>query len=215
MGEYRMGPPKELVLELQRLLGLRRFIETGTMSGDTAFWAAGHFDEVVTIEASPVWYERACRRLAKCANVRVVLGDSRTLLAETLAVSSDPALLWLDAHWSGGETAGADSECPLPEEIAAINASCEDHGILVDDARCFLSPPPRPHRAEQWPDLATVVASLANGGRRYVVLHDDVLMAVPVRICPDFRCRVQDLVTAAWQSQPRRGRVRRLLRKFV
>jgi hypothetical protein len=215
MGEYRMGPPKELVLELQRLLGLRHFIETGTMSGDTAFWAAEHFEGIVTIEASPVWYERACQRLAKCANVRVVLGDSRTRLAETLADLHDPALLWLDAHWSGGETAGAGSECPLPEEIAAINASSADHGILVDDARCFLSPPPRPHRAEQWPDLAMVIALLTNGGRRYVVVHDDVLMAVPVRVRAAFRSCVQGLVTAAWQCQPHRGRVRRWLLKHL
>lgn len=50
---------------------------------------------------------------------------------------------------------------------------------MVDDARLFCAPPPRPHRAEHWPDLAVTTSVLVAGGRRHVMLVEDVFVAVP------------------------------------
>lgn len=49
------------------------FLETGTYEGDTASWAANHFDEVVTIEASPELHQRALEKSPSLSNVRFVL----------------------------------------------------------------------------------------------------------------------------------------------
>jgi len=207
-----MGPPEDLVLELQRRLDARFFIETGTFAGGTAAWAARHFAEVVTIEASPELHARACSRFSAVPGVRALLGDSRVRLAEVLAQLSGPAVLWLDAHWSGGDTAGAADECPLLGELAAINAVTADHAVLVDDARCFLAPPPRPHRPEQWPEMTEVVGLLAAGGQRFVTMLDDVLIAVPIAFRPQIRVFLQDHTTEAWRVETRGGRIRRWLR---
>lgn len=180
MGLYRMGPPEALIVALQRRLRLGDFVETGTYRGDTAAWAAEHFDRVTTIELSPEFCVAAQARFREQPRVRVLGGDSATVLRETLAALPGPACFWLDAHWSGLDTAGRETECPLLGELALLNATPHTHVILVDDARLFGAPPPHPHRAELWPDLATTVARLADGGRRHVVLHEDVFVAVPV-----------------------------------
>ncbi len=173
-----MGPPESLVLSLREKTGAGDFIETGTYHGNTAAWAIGHFSRVTTIELSPEFHAAAQRRFQAQPRLRVLFGHSVGLLPDVLAGLTQPAIFWLDAHWSGGETAGRDAECPVLGEIGIINASRHTHAIMVDDARLFCVPPPRPHRPEHWPELAVVVNALHAGGRRYVVLHEDVLVAV-------------------------------------
>eukprot|EP00966_Prymnesium_polylepis_P194186 4501492-Prymnesium_polylepis.3 len=48
------------------------------------------------------------------------------------------ALLWLDAHYSAGDTAGASQrEPPLLAEVRAVlnNTHAERHGMAIDDLR--------------------------------------------------------------------------------
>ena len=50
----------------------------------------------------------------------------------------EPALFWLDGHYSGGFTARGDKETPVEAELRAILAHpVKGHVILIDDARCF------------------------------------------------------------------------------
>ena len=174
-----MGPPADLILALQRQLRLEDFVETGTYRGDTAAWAAEHFARVATIELSPEYHAAATARFRALPHVRVLLGDSGAMLRKVAAELAGPAVFWLDAHWSGLDTAGRETECPLLAELAVLNAAPVTHTLLVDDARLFAAPPPRPHRAELWPDLGAVLDALRAGGRRHVVMFEDVLIAVP------------------------------------
>ena len=178
MGSYRMGPPLELVLAIRDAFKVETFVETGTFMGETAAWAAGHFRRVVTIEAAASFAAAARKRFAE-GLVEVQEGNSVARLPALLKSLSRPAVFWLDAHWSGGATAGQDDECPLLEEIRLLNGSRHEHFILVDDARLFSAPPPRPHDSAQWPALGSVIPVLEDGGRRHVVLLDDVFVAVP------------------------------------
>lgn len=212
MGNKRMGPPEDFVDELRLRLAATVFVETGTYLGQTTAWAAQRFSEVITIEASPDFHAHAVRRFAGCPGVRVLLGDSRVLLERVVAQLNGHAVFWLDAHWSGGATAGEQAECPLLAELAAIDGAPHVHAVLVDDARCFLAPPPRPHRAEHWPELPEVVAALASGGRRYVTVLDDVLIAVPAELRGAMREPLQDRTTAEWMRLARSSRLRRWLR---
>lgn len=179
MGLNRMGPPEALILALQQRMGLTEFVETGTYRGDTAAWAAGHFARVTTVELSPAFHTAAQARFRGQPGVRTLQGDSATVLRAVVPALAGPAVFWLDAHWSGLDTAGREAECPLLAEIGLINASPLAHVVLVDDARLFCAPPPRPHRAEQWPDLAATLGVLHDGGRRHVVVTEDVFVAVP------------------------------------
>jgi hypothetical protein len=177
MGSIRFGLPESLVIALQQHGDLREFIETGTFQGGTADWASRHFGHVITMDLPGPWYETAKAALASRPNVNLLCGDSRKLLYGIID-SLPPAIFWLDAHWMGSGPM-ADLECPLLGEIAAINRSLLPNVLLCDDARYFCTPPPLPHRPEQWPSLNEVVEALANDGKRYVILFEDVLIAVP------------------------------------
>lgn len=148
MGQYRMGPPEERFLALQRRVNSDDFVETGTYRGNTAAWAALHFDRVTTIELSPEFHAKAEERFHGQPQIRAFHEDSSSVLRELVPTLPRPAVFWLDAHWSGLDTAGRDTESPLLEEVAVIYASPCDHIVLVDDVRLFCATPSRPHRAE-------------------------------------------------------------------
>jgi hypothetical protein len=72
-------------------------------------------------------------------------------------------------------------ECPLIQEIQAINTSKNDHFLFIDDARLFTSPPPPPHKIDQWPTIDAVIETLNSGKHRYyIVVNEDVIVAVPL-----------------------------------
>jgi hypothetical protein len=171
--------PPELAAALRDRLGLRRAVETGTYLGGSARLLAGLFESVVTIELSESLAARAARELADRPNVTVRQGDSRRILPE-LAAADVPTLYWLDGHWSGGETAGAEHECPLLEELAAISADTAETALLVDDARLFTASPPPPHDPAAWPTIVEVFDALrsARHGHHVTVLRD-LVIAVP------------------------------------
>ncbi|MBS1912468.1 MAG: hypothetical protein JST22_10820 [Bacteroidetes bacterium] len=204
MGLVRMGPPEDLIVRLARARAIGHFVETGTYRGRTAAWAAEHFPSVWTIEFSRELYDEARERHRALENVRFCFGDSRTELERIVGMLDAPALFWLDAHWSGGVTYGAEDQCPLLEEIAIINRSAAESYILVDDARLFLSPPQPPHRIEQWPDIAAVVDALRDGGREmYIVVIDDVIIAVPAAARETVAAYCQEVNAKAWEEYGR------------
>jgi hypothetical protein len=140
------------------------------------------FSSVVTIEASEQLHALAGAQFGHLKNIRFLRGSSPAVLRQIVPTLPTPAIYWLDAHWSGGMTAGEEYECPLLEEIRAIDSHGDDAFILIDDARLFLAPPPLPHKAEQWPDLAGVLGTLREKHpSRYVVVFEDVIIAVPAR----------------------------------
>lgn len=180
MGLTTLGPPSDIVLELAQLCGATNFVETGTFHGGTTRWAAAHFDFVFTIEKAESLYRQHNEELSRLKGVSPHLGDSRLVLPSIVSeISNQKAVFWLDGHWSGGETAGVDDECPLLDELACLSARKGDV-VLIDDARLFLSAPPLPHKPSAWPTISDVVGALAGReGNRYIQVIDDVIFAVP------------------------------------
>jgi hypothetical protein len=173
------GVPKPLALFLKDRFDLVDFVETGTNDGDSAAWAAAHFRWVHSIEASEAVWDAARRRHADSGNIDFVLGDSRTELTAVLPRASRP-LLWLDAHWCLGQTAGIQAQCPLLGELSAIAAAgIAEPVIMIDDARFFLEPPLPPYKWEQWPDLNAVMGTLRHCGDLYIAIKNNVIVAVP------------------------------------
>ena len=221
MGCVTFGAPRVIIQRLKDEFKLRTFVETGTHLGETSAWASGIFEQVFTIEASEAYHREARRRHAALTNVEFLLGDSRTRLAETVARLSSPALFWLDAHWMGSgtlpqaEVYGQTGECPALQEIEIINASPLNHFIFIDDARLFLAPPPRPHRAADWPEIATLLAALNAPAPRYTVVYDDVIGSVPLADRPRVETIFQEMVTAGPPANPRStGLLRKITRRL-
>lgn len=184
MGNVRLGCPQKLVMALKYRHGVRIFVETGTYKGQTATWAAEHFSRVISIEGYEPRFRKTAAALAgKHPHLRLVFGDSRKELKRVIAPWGEPLLFWLDAHWCGeGAHDSGGNECPLREELAAINAHpvAAEHIILIDDARLFQSPPPYPHDPTQWPSEREVYAILSLHPR-FIVISQDVIIAVPMR----------------------------------
>jgi hypothetical protein len=121
-----------------RVHGLRVFVETGTYLGDTASALRSDFDRIVTIELDPVLARWAAGRFHHDPHITVLRGDSGELLPDVLAGLREPALFWLDGHYSGPGTAYGDSPTPVLRELSSIVAHPVDgHVVLIDDARCF------------------------------------------------------------------------------
>jgi hypothetical protein len=161
MGAINFSLDDELVRALKKTLPLDYFVETGTFEGDTAIAAAAHFGHVYTIELSDEIYRSTAARLSTLVNVQPIHGSSPESLRElkpNLRLKS--VLYWLDAHWCGTNTSGKYYECPLTQELEAIEYLNRQSVILIDDARFFLSPPMSPHDVRSWPMLVDVVQGL-------------------------------------------------------
>ncbi len=180
MGIVTIGIPQEITIELAKAGSAVAFIETGTYNGGTTKWASNHFDSVYTVERAKNLYDKYNQELSKIKGITPYLGDSRAVLPEILNKVGDQAsVFWLDGHWSGGETAGEEDECPLLGELACL-ANRFDDIILIDDARLFLSVPPSPHDPSQWPGISDIIAALPESGKRHFVqVIDDVIFIVP------------------------------------
>jgi len=180
MGILRMGPPIEIISQLKEAYGINNFIETGTYQGNTAYWASQVFEQVITIEYSEDIYNQVTQKYGYIKNINFLYGHTKNILLEIVSKLENSSLFWLDAHWSGGLTYGETDECPLLAEIEIINRSDCEHFIFIDDARLFLSPPPLPHSAQQWPDISAVLTLLNSSKKsRHILVIDDVIIAVP------------------------------------
>ena len=199
MGRVNWGVPIAIVDLLRQHGGIRLCIEAGTYRGASTELLAARFDRVITIEASPALATAAERRLSTFSSVQVIHGDSSTVLPSVLAGLEQPALLWLDSHYCGPETYGVDRQCPVIDEIRTIVAAAPEHVVLIDDARLFLEPPPLPLDAGQWPSIGEICDAFAGGvSRRYLAVHDDVVLAVPESLRPPL---VEWLVQEATQRE--------------
>jgi hypothetical protein len=175
-----MGIPKEIVIALAKINNSTVFVETGTFHGETTKWASDYFEAAHTIERAESLYRMHRDELAGIRGVTPHLGDSRTILPKILnVIGARRAIFWLDGHWSGGETSGANDECPLLDELACL-ADRTDDIILIDDARLFLSVPPSPHDPGHWPTILDISAVLVHSSRLpFVQVFDDVIFIVP------------------------------------
>ena len=139
----RSFPPSHLVKQqaLRELAAnhhINTLIETGTYLGDMVYAMQPHFKEIYSIELSDFYHHKAKRRFSGEKNIHLVLGDSAEKLNELVQKLNEPALFWLDGHYSGGKTALGTKECPVYEELASIFQSPLAHVIVIDDARLFI-----------------------------------------------------------------------------
>jgi len=170
---------------LARRFGLRAFIETGTYHGDTLASLLPLFDRLVSIEIEPELAGRARTRFKDARKVTIIEGDSANGLRDALRlVGVAPALIWLDAHYSGGDTGRGGLNTPILDEIGSI-IECEgvEHLLLIDDLRYFwpLRPGFMNHEAlAGYPTVSVLLDRLNTGAVRYDCLAlGDALLAIP------------------------------------
>jgi hypothetical protein len=137
------APPPHLVKQMAIQEYQERFkysilVETGTYLGDMVESQKRRFKKIISIELGIDLYNKALIRFKEDKNVTIIQGDSGKVLSNVLPGIDEPAIFWLDGHYSAGITAKGDKECPIFEELHAIFSSKNfNHILLIDDARCF------------------------------------------------------------------------------
>lgn len=114
------------------------FVETGTYLGQTCETAARlGFNPIHTIEVSLELWQQAENKFAN-TDIRCWAGDSIRVLPIILKYLNEPAVFWLDGHWSQGITSKGVKDVPLLEELETIkNHYIKNHTIIIDDVRLF------------------------------------------------------------------------------
>ena len=136
-----LSPPriiKENVVEkYKNLTGYDTLVETGTYRGDMVFAQLKKFRTIYSIELDEWLYRTATRRFRSFAHVKILQGDSGKVLSQIISEIDEPAIFWLDGHYSGGFTALGEKSTPVYEELKIIFSKKLEHAILIDDARLF------------------------------------------------------------------------------
>jgi hypothetical protein len=174
-GEYPLPPQSVKMLTIKENIPEPRprvFIETGTYKGDTVAAMKPVFNRVISIEVADEYYRKACKRFERDANVSIRHGDCVSELPAVLAGLKEPAVFWLDGHYSGGATGKGVVEDPVLISIEQIRAHpVKEHVIFIDDARTFDG-------REGRQDLAEVLGKLKEINARYVLrVQNDIIIA--------------------------------------
>ena len=146
----RPAPPPHLVKqrtlrEYSQKYGLNVLVETGTCYGDMVEALRRDFNKIYSIELSDDLYKTCVTRFQGAKNVELIHGDSGRELERIMTRLRQPALFWLDGHYSAGVTARGDKDTPIYEELNHIlNSEDAGHVIVIDDARCFGTDPAYP-----------------------------------------------------------------------
>lgn len=197
MGIVNFGAPIKETLFFKEIMNLDTFIETGTYTGNTSKNMSKYFKKVYTIEASKKMYDVAQSNLKNFENVELIFGKSQEVI-EQLFPKENNILFWLDAHWSGGDTYGEEDECPLIAELRSIFKLSDNKNfcVLIDDARLFTSPPPKPHSYKRWPSITEIINEIPRSW--HVIIYDDVIYLFPENVTYKVKDFFQEEVTKRW-----------------
>ena len=185
MGAISFSIDISLVTCCKQALPLNAFVETGTFSGDSIETIQSLFPEIHSIELSQAYYEKAVERFKPHKHVNLYQGNSDQWLKRLHPqIINQSTLYWLDAHWCvAEETAGVESQCPLLDELAAIESLNAQSIILIDDARLFLCTPPSPHKITQWPTFDQIIQKLYQMSSIHsLMVVNDVIIFYPQKI---------------------------------
>lgn len=176
------GPSPHLIkqqtlIECANTYGLKILVETGTFMGDMVAAMNNKFELVYSIELNEELYKGAKKRFVGNKRVKIIQGDSGIELGNLMKIIDQPALFWLDGHYSSGVTAKGINETPIFEELTHIfSAPDRGHVIVIDDARLFGTDP-------SYPDLDELQAFIrTNRPDAGIAIENDSIRITPGKV---------------------------------
>lgn len=189
----RSREPESMSLESQFLKMLHSnthassFIETGTCYGFTTALADSIFNSqknksahVHSIELSETLFSKAQEKFKNNKNVCLHQGDTVQILPSILKTIESKPIIFLDAHFSMGDTAQGQKNTPIIDELDIIKQSKWNDAILIiDDIRMFYQPinDPRGTFIEGYPTLNMIVEKILeiNSSYQCAVIYDTLI----------------------------------------
>lgn len=130
------------------------FIETGTYMGDTTFCMEPLFKKLYTVEVKPDLHY-AAKSKYNGNKIDFLLGDSSKVFMDILPTIDTGSIFFLDGHYSSGITGKGEKDCPLIEELSAINTLFKKAGIIIiDDCRLFGQGPLNSSAEQDWATIS-------------------------------------------------------------
>lgn len=135
----------DVIRQYAKEYNLDVFVETGTYRGEMIEHVRNDFRKIYSIELGAEHVKHARKRFHYYGHVNIFQGDSAVMLDAVSRMIDEPALYFLDAHYSGGDTyrTNPDSRTPVWEEMEQIIERHErgefnhESVILIDDAKDF------------------------------------------------------------------------------
>lgn len=138
------GLSENFLRYIQQFFQADALFETGTYQGVTTQRASPIFNKVYTVELSEKLFQESRKKLKDIRNIIQYQGASyKAIYSGAKNCAQESVIFWLDAHWSGANTAQGEKNTPVLEEIDAVAATrknkASDTVILIDDLRFFRS----------------------------------------------------------------------------
>lgn len=169
-GKYKCG----MLARLQKLYNCKYFVETGTYAGKTPAKLSKYFTHIWTIELDEKLFSIAKEKLTRYSNITCLHGNSQSILPNVVEKLDDNCLFWLDAHYSGSNTAIGEIAAPVIPELEAIALSKNNtHIIAIDDVSDFST-------VENNVSLSNILQKIESINPNYKFYFDyDILFALP------------------------------------
>ena len=117
----------------------------------------------------------ACKRF-KGKNVSLFNDVSENIFPSLLPKLSGNINFWLDGHYSAGVTFKGEKDCPVEDELIAIEQNLNNFNkisILIDDVRCFL---PNNSSYSDYPSIDYLVDWARRMNFHWRIEHDIFIM---------------------------------------
>lgn len=164
---------KDAILNFRNKFNINILVETGTFLGEMIYAQRNNFKKLYSIELADELFRMAEKRFSVYPHVKILNGDSGKVLNDLVPSLNEPALFWLDGHYSGFETAKGEFETPFLQEFNAITNSPYKHVILVDDADLFVG-------KNDYPTLEFVKDLVKNKLQNYTVdVENNIIRIFP------------------------------------
>jgi len=159
----------------------QNYIETGAYHGETvrSIITARSLKtipakNIYAIELGDALFKALHRQYERYESVYLYHGDTTKELPKVLDKIKTKSLFWLDAHYSGGETARGKIDCPVLNELRALaNHQIKNHIILIDDARSFND-----KDTNDWPTIKKIINALQKINKNYNInVVNDIIIA--------------------------------------
>jgi hypothetical protein len=162
---------KEKLFEKYSVTGAD-WIESGTYLGTNTYFFSKRSKNVYSIEPQVNLYKAAFNRF-KGLNILLFNDISENVFPKLLPTLKGDLNFWLDGHYSEGVTFQGNKECPIEDELNAIELNFDNFkkiSIFIDDVRNFFIP------TKDYPAINYLIDFARRLNLEWIIQHDIFIM---------------------------------------